>query len=257
MVMNKVNCSDLRDFRRIVISNDEIKGDHVTFSKRNSHYLRSVLRLKPGDVIIALRGNMTYFVKIEGWLKGCVLGRITQEVIIAEAGTSGIALAFSCVRPAPTEEIFRHGTELGVSSFFPIIAERSNRRPMFANERWQRVVESAISQCGRNVMPTIHDPLPLKDLPAVIQDCKTRFVLSAHAEPLTLILARQPPLTQRATILVGPEGGFTQAETKVVADAGFLGVSLGPYVLRAETAAIVAVGILSLWHTCIEEVQHD
>lgn len=233
---------------RVVVSSDEVHGDHVVFSKRNSHYLRTVLRLKPGDATRAQYGDITYLVEVEGFIRGCVVGRITKEARVAETRTQHIGLAFSCIRPAPTEEIFRHCSELGVNAFFPIIAERSNRRPPFIRERWQRVVESAVSQCGRKTIPTINDPLPFGDFLRAIPDDSTRLVLSVEEDTVSLLSALQRHPPKRVLILVGPEGGFTQVEMSHALGIGFQAVSLGRYVLRTETAAMLAVGMVSSWH---------
>ncbi len=237
----------------VVISNDEVDGNHVVFSKENSHYLRSVLRLRRGDVIRAICGNITYLVEIDGYAAGCVLGRVTQQKSPLQTTQRIIDLAFSCVRPAPTEEIFRHGTELGVTAFYPIIAERSNRRPVSAKDRWQRVVASAVSQSRRNSIPTINQPVPLSDFLTTIHYDSTRLILSTEEEPPLLLSALESMPTDRVTILVGPEGGFTSSEMNSARDAGFRPVSLCRNVLRTETAALLSVGLVNAWHDWEEQ----
>uniref|UniRef100_A0A7C4ATB8 Ribosomal RNA small subunit methyltransferase E n=1 Tax=Desulfomonile tiedjei TaxID=2358 RepID=A0A7C4ATB8_9BACT len=232
---------------RIVATNEEFHQGAVIFSKRNSRYLRTVLRRQPGDEIHVLCGGAMYLVELGEWSGGTVRGKIVSKMHIPAAKALPILLAFSCIRPAPTEEILRHGTELGVHEFFPVIAERSNRRPPRVKDRWVHIIESAVSQCGRSSVPTVHDPLPLPDFLQNMPHPATRLVLVSEKNTPCILsaLCNQDP--ERVAILAGPEGGFADRETQLILAAGFRPVSLGRNILRTETAALAAVSIVSAW----------
>jgi len=146
------------------------------------------------------------------------------------------------------DEILRHGTELGVSRFVPLLSERSNRKPNERKDRWETVVAAAAAQSGRLELPTIEAPMPLKEFLAIKSHTGRNILLvtSPHGSPMLKILDKAAG--SPVVILVGPEGGFTPAEEMEAGDAGFVPATLGPGVLRTETAAITAAGIVSAWH---------
>jgi 16S rRNA (uracil1498-N3)-methyltransferase len=146
------------------------------------------------------------------------------------------------------EEILRHGTELGVSLFVPVISGRSNRKPHEKKDRWNTIVESASAQCGRIAVPTVEAPVSFDEFLQRDFTSDTSLLLSngTHAEPFLKIFGQRAP--DRVTILVGPEGGFDEDEESGALSAGFLPVSLCRNILRTETAALVAVGAVVTWH---------
>ncbi|MGC9030056.1 MAG: RsmE family RNA methyltransferase [Desulfomonilaceae bacterium] len=232
---------------RVVVTDEEVHQGDIIFSRRNSRYLRTVLRRQRGDEIHALYGGAMYLVELGECLGGTVRGKIIRKLDVATAKPLPIYLAFASIRPVATEEILRHGTELGVQEFFPVIAERSNRRPPRAKDRWQHIVESAVSQCGRNTVPTLYDPVPLPDFLRSVPHPVTKLVLFADENVPSMLstLSNQDP--KRVTILAGPEGGFADKEMQLILAAGFQPVSLGCNILRTETAALAAVSIVSAW----------
>ncbi len=232
---------------RVVASNEEFRQGSIIFSKRNSRHLRLVLRRQRGDQIHVLYAGETYLVELGEYKGGTVHGKIIRKVDIAPASTLHISLAFSCIRPAPTEEILRHGTELGINEFFPVLAERSNRKPLQAKDRWRHIIESAVSQCGRIDAPTIQDPLALPDFLHAIPHPATRLVLSTEENSPSMLSALGNQLLDRVTILAGPEGGFADREKRLILEVGFQPASLGGNILRTETAALAAVSIVSAW----------
>ena len=238
---------------RVFVSPRSITGRTVTFPPREAHYLRDVLRLVPGDQVRVLDGDREHVVR---------LTRSDREEVFAEVITSraqgeqeglDVTLAFGCVRPGPFQEILRHGTELGVRRFVPVIARRTVRRPEHKKERWEHVIASAASQSGRTTLPLMESPVELERLIASKGDSQTRFVLSPDvaAQPLLESLEHQHP--RALLLLVGPEGGFDKSEEERAVEQGFTRVGLGPGILRTETAAVVAVGVCVAWfhRTCL------
>jgi len=159
------------------------------------------------------------------------------------------------------DEILRHGTELGVSRFIPLLSHRCNRKPREKKDRWETIVAAAAAQSGRLELPALEAPMPLKEFLAEqsCAGCNIVLATSPHGSPLLRILDDEAG--SRIVILVGPEGGFTPDEEIEAGEAGFVPATLGPRVLRTETAAITAAGIVCAWHDsrCIDlgSVRHS
>ncbi len=233
--------------RKIFITSHELFPDTVRFSSTNIHYLKNVLRLKNGDPVTVLDGCRSYNVILERSAEGKLIGAIVDS---CEQGSSlpvKIELAFGCVRPGPTEEILRHCTELGVESFFPLLLERSSRRPESAGPRWLKILGAACAQSGRSRIPEINDPTILQVFVDKIRPESLIIYLTVDrtAIPMGQVLDRLE--SNSVTILVGPEGGLTNAEESLLTGAGCVFSSLGGFILRTETAAILGAGLVASW----------
>lgn len=127
-------------------------------------------------------------------------------------------------------------TELGVTRVVPVLCERVQRRdPARRLERWRRIAEAALAQCGRSRLPEI--PVPRKLGPVMEGTSGARLVASPGAGSVTPIVGAEEGIT----VLVGPEGGFTDGELAAIEAARFVPMGLGNRTLRAETAAIAAL----------------
>jgi len=147
------------------------------------------------------------------------------------------------------EWVLQKGTELGVTRFVPIISQRSIVRPASAllkkYDRWQTIIREAAEQCRRGRLPTLEEPLTWDRAVASAQG--ERFLAweeSEHSSRLGLALAQQSQCKQAINLLVGPEGGLTAEEMASASALGWQVVSLGPRILRAETAALAAVTVV-------------
>jgi 16S rRNA (uracil1498-N3)-methyltransferase len=162
-----------------------------------------------------------------------------------------IALAQSISSRERMDLTLQKATELGVAQIWPLATKRSLVR--LSDERaerrvahWQHLVAAACEQCGRNRLPEVHPPEPLPDwlsrLPA--QNGALRLVLSPAASQRLAELAAPSSVL----LLIGPEGGLTPDEVELAQHFGFVGVRLGPRILRTETAALAAISaIQALW----------
>jgi 16S rRNA (uracil1498-N3)-methyltransferase len=144
-------------------------------------------------------------------------------------------------------------TELGVSKITPVLARRTEKHLVLAAtkrvERWRRIALEASKQSRRTTVPEITDPVPLKG--ALGDTTSPVRILLSETEQLTTITdalkqhgsIAEAPLTH--ALAIGPEGGWTQDEMSLFTQNGWQSVTLGPRILRAETAAIAAIAILS------------
>jgi len=147
--------------------------------------------------------------------------------------------------------IIQKSTELGVTEIQPLATDRSvaklsPERTARRIEHWQQVAISACEQCGRNVLPQIHKPLDIMDwLQQVKAVTKTKYILLPDG---TANLHGQTRPGQKAVLLIGAEGGFSQAESDEAIHCGFIPIRLGARVMRTETAAIAGLAALqTLW----------
>jgi 16S rRNA (uracil1498-N3)-methyltransferase len=233
---------------RIFISPGELSGDSISFSEKDARYLHKVLRLRVGDRVEVCDGTRDFIIRLTACSRGAVSGTVIESGPFAELERVEIILGFSTVRPGPVQEILRHGTELGVSRFVPILSLRANRRPSERKQRWETVVASAAAQSRRRGLPVIEVPVTLEQFIHREEQEAVRLLLSTESEarPILAVLEERAP--RKVIILAGPEGGLDASEVQKAVDVGFEPVNLGRGILRSETAAVVAAGMVMLWH---------
>ena len=211
-----------------------------------------VLRLQPGDDLLLFDG-----LGGEWSARVARMGRSDVEVDVQEhlAREAEAAREVTLALAMPTNErmdfVIEKCTELGVARVVPLISTRSvlrldGPRAQRKQAHWQAIAVAACEQSGRNRVPRIEAVDRLASFAPSVAKASTRIVLStgAPAAALATLLATQGDAP--VTLLVGPEGGFTPEEERCLREAGWLAASLGPRVLRADTAALLAVGIAAL-----------
>ncbi len=194
-------------------------GDH--------HHLRRVLRLCPGDLLTASDGH-------GGW-RLCTFGPVLQPiggVAVDQRPSPPVTVAFALTKGERPEWAVQKLTEVGVDRIVPFVGERSVVRWDDAKaarnvERWRRVAREAAMQCRRTWLPDVATVTPFAEA-------------AAHPGACLATPGGAPPSLEHPLVLVGPEGGWSDDEVGTELPQ----VSLGPHVLRAETAAVVAGGLL-------------
>ncbi len=153
-----------------------------------------------------------------------------------------LTLVQGLARGARMDEVIRHGTELGVARFIPVRFRRSTRRGGNV-ERWRSIARDAARQCGRDVVPEVGE---VADLHAWLSGPPEgwRCLLRPPAPGVHSLSAALPRTLSAAVVIVGPEGGLDDDEIAAVHTAGFESVSLGPRVLRTETAGLASVAAI-------------
>lgn len=235
---------------RFFVPPDWIHGDRITFDDPIAHQLRSVLRMQPGSVIVALDNEgWAYTVELTRIGKTQAEGTITDRV--AAGGEPGLRLTlFQCVLKKDNFEwVLQKGTEIGVTAFVPVISQRTIAGEVKAakHDRWQRIITEAAEQSRRGRCPALHPPLPLAE--AIHQAAAHHLALipwegeSTHSLRAALETPRRQGV-ESAALIIGPEGGFAQDEIALAIDHHVRPVSLGPRILRAETAAIAAAALV-------------
>ncbi len=204
-----------------------------------AHYLLNVMRMKAGDPIL-LFDNISgeWLAVVADAAKRSLMLRIERQVSEIEQ-VPDLWLCFAPVKKARLDWIIEKATELGVGRLQPVITERTIVERV-KRERLEAQIVEACEQCGRTALPTLAEPVKLpqllKNWPA---GRALLFADEAGGAPLASIDAPAP-----AAILTGPEGGFTARERELLTGhSAVRRIALGPRILRAETAAIAAVGI--------------
>ena len=227
-------------------------GARVELPEHAAHHAREVLRLRPGAAVRAFDGAGTEFEAVlDEVSRRTVSLRLGQRSLPRPESTLRIVLAVSPLKGDRMELVVQKATELGVAGIWPVVTSRTDAaaRPALRGsrtERWERVASGAAEQCGRAVVPPVAPTTTLDGLVARPFDGARVVLLETpgHAALATLPVAPAAALL----LLVGPAGGFEPAEADRLRGAGFHAASLGPRVLRAETAAVAAIAIAqALW----------
>jgi 16S rRNA (uracil1498-N3)-methyltransferase len=212
-----------------------------------------VLRLQPGDVLTLFDGRGgEWSARIEAMDRRDVLAQLLSHS--ARECESPVAVTLAMAMPANDrmDALVEKATELGVAAIQPLLAERSvlrlsGERARKRQAHWQAIAAAACEQCGRNHVPVIHAVQGLSGWLAALAPAtarQTRLLLGWREA--TSWARAMTELGASLTMLSGPEGGFTEGEEDVARLRGFVAVTLGPRVLRADTAPLAALAAISL-----------
>ena len=223
---------------RLVLPGAALAPGEVRVPEKAAHHAR-VTRVAAGEPVEVL--DLTGAVAI-GTLarwdgRACVveIARVERE---HGEPPAPIVLGLAALHTQAFDWAVEKATELGATGIVPVLAGRvQGGRHAARVERWQRLADAAVAQCGRSRPPRVAEPLRLADFAGTARGA--RFV----ADPGARMPAPFEAGAGGVTVLVGPEGGFTDEERAVILTAGFLGLPLGPRILRAETAAVAALTV--------------
>jgi len=210
-----------------------------------------VLRLKNGDDITLFNGVAEQQGYCEYHAKLCKITKksadieITAKTVVENESPLNIHLGQGISRGERMDFTLQKSVELGVNTITPIFTERcgvklSGERLEKKHQQWQKIVNSACEQSGRCSVPVVAQPISLDDW---LQQESTALKLNLHPRAQHSIMSL-PIENQRVRLLIGPEGGLSDAEIANAKTAGFHDVLLGPRVLRTETAALTAITAL-------------
>ncbi len=214
------------------------------------HHIATVLRLKANRPIVLFNGDGNeYSAQIISVQRKNVIVEADACLSLTKESPLPIHLGQGVSKGDRMDTVLQKSVELGVTEITPILTERCTvkldaGRWEKKQQQWQKIMVGACEQSGRNVLPTLNPPVTLSNWLAE-STSSTRLVLAPGA---TYSLARQPYNTKGYRLLIGPEGGLSETEIHHANEKGFLSVSLGPRILRTETAAISSVSILQAQH---------
>jgi len=221
-----------------------------------------VLRLQPGDPLVLFDGlGGQWTAEVQGMGRREATARVLEHQPVERELACAVTLALGMPANERMDTLIEKATELGVAVIQPLLCRRSVLR--VAGERaerkaahWQAIAQSACEQCGRNRVPAVAAPQPLEAWlaglgPAVEGQARWLLSLDADAAPMTCERRVHPGLDGRVaaapsvTVLSGPEGGLDADEQSRARARGFGPISLGPRVLRADTAPLAALAVIA------------
>jgi 16S rRNA (uracil1498-N3)-methyltransferase len=233
---------------RVFVGQKLISGKGVGISEQSGLHLTRVLRLDVGAPLTLFDGTGgEYAATLERDGKK-VWARVGAFDAVERESALDITLLQGIARGERMDLIIQKATELGVARIMPVFAERSvvkadARQRERKLEHWQAIAIAACEQCGRNRVPLVGEPLGLGDAIGALPEVSARCLLAADGgETLTAFAARTRgrPLV----LLIGPEGGIADNEQQFARANGFVTCSLGPRILRTETAGLAALATL-------------
>jgi 16S rRNA (uracil1498-N3)-methyltransferase len=238
---------------RFVIAAEGVDGDRVTLTGSDARHAVRVLRLAIGDALECSlpdgRWATAILVEVD---PARVVATVTGICAASSDPAHRLVIAQALAKGDVLDRIIQHVSELGATEVLPFIAERSvgappddRRAPRVA--RWRRIAEESCKQCGRTVPLIVRDIGALADVTRLGASGAALLALLAEGECATEGVASavaKCPGAAGIVAVVGPEGGLSPSEREALRAAGALGVTLGPRVLRCETAAVAACALI-------------
>ncbi len=251
-----------KHLQRLAIEPSQMSDRHIVLTDAQQHYLRRVLRLQAGDRFIALDGAGDWFLSelTSSSAHATVLEKVEAKAYGGQTELPAQVILLTAMPKQGMDDMVRQSTELGVAVIQPVVGDRTVLKPSPTKiERWQRIAQEAAEQSERQVIPSILAPLPF--LGAVEQWHpalhRTAYIGTARQDAVPLLQrlwqgqqqverdGNEPKTSREYVIAIGPEGGWTEDELERAIALGYQPVSLGTRILRAVTAPIVALSLIS------------
>lgn len=231
----------MAQLQRLVIAPDQLNPPQILLNADQQHYLSRVLRLRSGDQFIAMDGQG------KGWL--AQLQSDQAKILEAIDTRSELPISVTLILALPKgngfDDVVRQVTELGVTCIAPVISDRTLLHPSPNKlDRWRRIAQEAAEQSERQIVPTILEPVPFRD--RLSQNSEDRhFICLARGSSPHLLDVLLEQTYSSIKLAIGPEGGWTDSEIEQAIAANYQPISLGRRILRAVTAPIVALSLIS------------
>ena len=210
---------------------------------QDAKHISKVLRLNKGDRIEVTNGEGTDFTAIITFISpGSIELDIIDEYDSLTESSIDITLCSGMLKDKKMDLVIKHVTQLGIKNWIPFFCERSIPTPDVKRiekriNRWEIIAGESLKQCRRSRLPQISKPLSFNKLLNLSASYDLKIAFWEKATQRLDTLKKNPSLL-KIIILIGPEGGFSETEMRMAKEKGFLSYSLGPRILRAETASI-------------------
>ncbi len=234
---------------RFYLPPPQCQGSTLTLTGAEAHHALAVLRIETGETVAILDGaGREYQCEVRAADRKAVTLSVSQT-LSSPAPSCRVTLVQAVPKGKLLDTIIQKATELGAFRIIPLLSERVTTHldgdaVNYKAEKWRHVAVEAIKQCGQRWLPQVDAPVTLPDLLARGESFDLSLVGSLRDD------ARHPReyFKKRPTsvrVWIGPEGDFTDAELAAIRNAGGLPISLGPLVLRSDTAALYALSVVS------------
>ncbi len=240
---------ELPNTRRFFVPPTALQADAVRIADQGlAHQLARVLRLGPGDEVLLLDGaGQACLVELTALGRDTVAGRVLRREPAGGEPLVAVSIYLALMRAERFEWALQKCVELGARRIVPVQFARSlpaDRADGRRLERWRRIAREAAEQACRGLLPEVAEPLPFADACAEAARLELALILWEQEAPPLRSALRAGPRPASVAILSGPVGGITREELTAAGQHGIMPVSLGPRILRAETAPIAALAAL-------------
>ena len=243
---------DAVQMSRFFVSPESLKNGRVTIAGEDLNHIKNVLRLSPGDNITVCDGNCNdYLVRIEHIDKTGVHCLIEDSWENRNEMSTRIVLYQGLAKGDKMGMIIQKSVELGVYAIVPVITERTVVRVENHQDagkkanRWQKIAEEAAKQCNRGIVPRVYPPALIKHALDEMAGFQLAVIPYENEKANGLKQYISGKKYDSIAVMIGPEGGFTENEVALAKEKGVVPVTLGPRILRTETAGIAVLSILA------------
>ena len=223
------------------------EGDTAYLTEQDAHHVARVLRMRVGEELVLCDGAGTdYVCRITSVSDGSVEAQVLYRRPSESEPTVAVTLYQGLPKSEKMELIVQKCVEIGVTRIVPVAMSRCVVK-VAPNEgakkaaRWQKIAASAAEQSGRGIIPTVAEPISFKQLLAAVQAENTVTFYEGGGIPLAQVINAE---TKSVSMVIGPEGGFDKDEIEALQAAGAQIATLGPRILRCETAPLVALSVI-------------
>lgn len=230
---------------RLFVASQDLVGSRLTLAGDAHRYLTRVLRLAAGARVDLFDG---LGLEVAATVIRAAPREVTLELgdrrQVTRRPTPPVTLLQGLARSERMDLVIQKATELGAARVVPVRAARSATGQQTRPDRWEKIAREAARQCGRADLPVLSPILPLAEAIASLDPGATRIVPWEDAPDARPLGQSIPAAPAAVAVLIGPEGGLTVDEVGLATAAAFQVVTLGPRILRTETAAIVTLAVI-------------
>lgn len=236
---------------RFFVNEENIFSDYIMITGEDVKHIRNVLRLKAGEEIVLCNGKgIDYIAVIDRFGSNEIKASIRDVKQSCSEPTLEVVLFQGIPKANKMDFIIQKSVELGVKSIFPVITERtvvkfkSDRDIEKKVKRWQRISLEAAKQCNRGIIPSIELPITFENALELSKDTELKIIPYEKQTRYSIKRCISNSNVKKAAVYIGPEGGFEDAEIEKARLFNIEPVTLGPRILRTETAAVAVLSIL-------------
>ena len=236
---------------RFFVSPEAVKGNSIIIGGREAHHILDVLRLKRSDQVVVFDGTgREYTGVISNISSNALTVEITKTRLPPRIASPEITLVQALPKKEKMDYIVEKSTELGVHSIVPVLTARTipdwdEQKRRAQAERWRKIATEAAKQCGRADIPEVATVMPFAAAIKNFAVFSMRLIAILNEETLSIKEAIGDFKSGKIVIAIGPEGDWTAEEFMAAREAGFKAISLGPRVLKSDTAGLALLSILN------------
>ena len=234
------------EIKRFFVNSDAISDNKITITGDEHIHLSAVLRFRVGyKLIVCDNSGVDYHAVVESISATKTVCTIEYVERNATEHKTKIILLYGLTKAEKYEIGLQKAVELGVNEIIPFISQNTSEKN-FRADRLKRILLEACKQCGRSILPTVEKPVSYEEALKRAEGLKIVAYEKENEKSFKSVL-KNLPLYDKVSLAIGSEGGFTVEEIEKAENEGFIPVSLGLRILRAETAVIAGLANISLF----------